>query len=58
MREQREIMGGVGDEIIPQGLKACTLPGSGAPSFAPGQVAEGSRVKEPLRLRFNVAVWT
>ena len=50
--------GGVGDKIIAQGLKACTFPGSGAPSFAPGQEAEGSRVKEPLRLRCNVAVWT
>lgn len=54
----REGWGGGGGGIFCLGFKAWAFLGSGAPSFAPGQEAEGSWMKDALRLRFGVAVWT
>ena len=46
MSDPGEIMGGVGNEISLQGLKAWTFCGSGAPSFAPGQKVEDLKKTE------------
>lgn len=44
--EPGEIMGGEGDEISLQGLKAWAFCGSGGPSFAPGQKVENLKKME------------